>query len=93
MFSIFDHSITKIIMKDIAKKRHIAKTITWRLIASLTTFVVAMIFFRDDPLATQKATGVAITESIIKMILYYFHERAWYKSNFGLKNRAVKNNE
>lgn len=74
-------------MKDISQKRHLAKTITWRVIASFTTFVVALVFFRDDPLATEKATGVAITESIIKMGLYYFHERMWYKSNFGLKSR------
>lgn len=72
---------------DISRKRHIAKTITWRIIASATTFALAMIFFRDDPNATEKATGVAIAESILKMIFYYLHERAWYKSNFGLSNR------
>ena len=77
-------------MKDISKKRHIAKTITWRVIASLTTFLLALLFFRDDPNVAQKATGIAIVESILKMILYYFHERAWYKSNFGLKNRRSK---
>ena len=60
---------------------------TWRVIASLTTFVIAYFFFRDDPLATEKATGVALTEAVIKMGLYYFHERMWYKSNFGLKSR------
>ena len=74
-------------MKDISQKRHIAKTVTWRIIASLTTFIVAFIFFRDDPNVTEKATAVALTESVIKMGLYYFHERAWYKSNFGLKTR------
>jgi len=74
-------------MEDISKKRHIAKTITWRIIASLTTFLLALLFFRDDPHAAQKATGIAIVESILKMVLYYFHERVWYKSNFGLKNR------
>ena len=78
-------------MADISKKRHIAKTITWRIIASLTTFILAMIFFREDPNAAQKATGIAIAESILKMILYYFHERFWYKSSFGLTKR--KSNE
>ncbi len=29
-------------------------------------------------MATEKATGVALTESVIKMGLYYFHERFWY---------------
>ena len=77
-------------MKDISQKRHIAKTITWRVIASFTTFVIAMLFFRDDPAAVEKATGVALTESVIKMGLYYLHERIWYKSNFGLKKRGIK---
>ncbi|MEN8186081.1 MAG: DUF2061 domain-containing protein [Bacteroidota bacterium] len=73
-----------------SRKRHILKTITWRVVASTTTFVIAYLFFKDDPHATEKATGVAITESVIKMGLYYFHERAWYKSNFGLKTRQSK---
>ena len=79
-------------MKDISQKRHLAKTITWRVIASFTTFVIALLFFRDDPLATEKATGVALTEAVIKMGLYYFHERLWYKSNFGLKLRKKTKN-
>jgi len=58
---------------------HISKTITWRVIASLTTFALAWYFFRDDPNATEKATGVAMTEAVLKMIFYYFHERAWHK--------------
>ena len=74
-------------MHDTSQKRHIAKTVTWRVIASVTTFIIAMIFFRDDPNAAEKATGVALTESVIKMGLYYFHERLWYKSNFGLSLR------
>lgn len=74
-------------MEDVSKKRHLAKTITWRVIASCTTFVIAYLFFQDDPAATEKATGVALTESVIKMGLYYVHERFWYKSNFGLKSR------
>ena len=77
-------------MKDTSRKRHIAKTITWRVLASLTTFIVAFIFFREDPNVTEKATAVALTEAIIKMALYYFHERAWYKSSFGLINRKHK---
>ncbi|WP_124980946.1 DUF2061 domain-containing protein [Nonlabens xiamenensis] len=75
---------------EVSKKRHIAKTITWRIIASVTTFILAYLFFKEDPDAATKATGVALAETVIKMVLYYFHERAWYKSNFGIKNRADK---
>ena len=75
---------------EISKKRHIAKAITWRIIASLTTFLLAMFFFGDDPNAKEKATAIAIAESILKMVLYYFHERAWFQVNFGLISRKIK---
>ncbi len=70
-----------------SRSRHIAKTITWRVIASLTTFLLALFFFQDDPDAATKATWVAITEAVLKMGLYYGHERMWYKIDFGLSNR------
>lgn len=73
--------------KDVSYKRHIAKTLTWRVIASGTTFVLAYLFFRDDEAAVEKAGGIAAVESVLKMAFYYVHERAWYKSNFGIKNR------
>ena len=69
----------------INRKRHLAKTITWRIIASITTFILAWIFFGQDPSIATKATLVVIFESIIKMVLYYIHERVWYRSNFGRK--------
>lgn len=79
--------------KDVSYKRHIAKTITWRIIASGTTFVLAYLFFQDDAAAVEKAGGIAAVESVLKMLFYYLHERAWYKSNFGIKNRRGIENE
>jgi uncharacterized membrane protein len=75
---------------EVSFKRHLAKTITWRIIASTTTFILAYVFFHDDESAVQKATYVAIAETVIKMALYYFHERAWYKSDFGVKRKSKK---
>ena len=76
-------------MKDISKKRHIAKTITWRLIATGTTVILAWII-SGDPMIGLKVGG---WEFFIKMLLYYVHERAWYKINFGTINRrSVKSN-
>ena len=69
------------IMKRVEKKRHLAKTITWRIIASLDTFFIAWFI-------TGKfdwASTIAGIEVLTKMFLYYFHERAWYKfSKFGV---------
>ena len=55
--------------------RHIAKTITWRIIASLTTFILAYIFTQD----ITKSLWLMATEMIIKLLLYYYHERVWFK--------------
>jgi len=73
-------------MKDISRKRHIAKTITWRIIATATTVVLAWII-SGDPMIGLKVGG---WEFFIKMVLYYFHERAWYKVDFGLLKRKMK---
>ena len=62
-----------------SRVRHLLKAFTRRFIASSTTFLLAWFFFQDDVQAVQKATGIAIAESILRMGLYYFHERAWYR--------------
>jgi len=72
-------------MKDISKKRHIAKTITWRLIATGTTVILAWII-SGDPMIGLKVGG---WEFFIKMLLYYVHERTWYRINFGTTNRRT----
>lgn len=71
-------------MKDQSRLRHIAKAITWRIIASGTTFLLALFFFDDHPNALENATGIALAESVLKMIFYYLHERVWYKTRFGI---------
>lgn len=65
----------------LSRNRHILKTITWRLIGTLDTMIVAWIV-SGDPLLGLSIGGI---EVFTKMILYYIHERAWYKSKFGIK--------
>jgi len=64
-----------------AIKRHILKTITYRLIATLTTVITA--YMLNVPLTISALLGVG--ELLIKPIIYFFHERIWYK-NIHLKN-------
>ena len=73
----------------VSKKRHLLKTITWRILGTLDTFLLSWI------ITGSLSIGATIggIEIITKMILYYFHERAWYKFiNFGIndKNRRKK---
>ena len=68
----------------VAKKRHIVKTITWRIVGTLDTFLLSWLITGSAKI------GAAIggIEIVTKMILYYFHERAWYKlSKFGIKKK------
>ena len=57
-----------------ARKRHITKTITWRIIASTDTLLISWLLTGSWKIGT----GIASIEILTKMILYYFHERAWY---------------
>ena len=53
--------------------RSVAKSITWRIIASLTSGVIALAF----GLPMKAAIGVVVVDVIIKFILYIGHERVW----------------
>tara|TARA_R110000796_G_scaffold44500_1_gene108485 strand:+ start:543 stop:749 length:207 start_codon:yes stop_codon:yes gene_type:complete len=59
----------------VSYKRHILKTISWRVIGTIDTIVLSGI------ITGSWTTGLAIggVEVITKMTLYYVHERAWYK--------------
>lgn len=66
----------------VSYKRHIAKTLSWRLLGTLDTFVLSWVLTGD----VKVGAAIGGAEVITKTILYYFHERAWYKfSKFGLK--------
>ncbi len=71
-------------MKDKSYKRHLAKTITWRIVGTMDTILLAWII-SGDPLTGLK---IGFAEVITKMILYYFHERIWFKREFAYTNAA-----
>ena len=55
--------------------RSLAKTISWRIIATLDTFIIS--FFITKEL---KIAGIiAALEILTKTFLYFFHERMWNK--------------
>ena len=62
-------------MADNSRKRHIAKTITWRIVGSVDTFMLSWLI-SGNPLTGLK---IGFAEVLTKMILYYFHERVWFK--------------
>ena len=67
---------------DIGKQRHLAKAITWRVIASTTTFLIGWALTGD----VHAGLAIGSIDFIIKFILYYAHERAWLRVNFGISH-------
>lgn len=62
-------------MADSSHKRHIAKTITWRMVGTLDTIIISWVI-TGNPFTGLK---IGFTEVITKMLLYYLHERVWFK--------------
>lgn len=58
-----------------SRKRHLYKAVTWRIIASITTVLIAWYF----GLPPKAIGGVFFADLTIKFVLYYGHERLWYK--------------
>ena len=81
-------------MKKESRKVSILKAITWRIIATGTTFLLAYFIFSssDCENVMEKSTIVAGLELIIKIILYYGHERIWQKANMKYFQVVSNNN-
>ena len=61
--------------------RSIIKTVSWRFLATLTTMVLVYIFIGDLTIAL----SVGGIEVVLKMLVYFLHERLWDKIKFGKK--------
>jgi uncharacterized membrane protein len=62
------------------RRRSATKTATWRVLASLDTIMLALIFTGN--LAT--AISIGGFEVGTKLVLYFFHERAWARIHWGI---------
>jgi len=80
----------------VSRKRHIAKTLTWRVLATTDTFIITFFastlgFGYETSEAVVLGGTVASLEVITKLVLYYLHERAWYNySDFGVGKNENK---
>lgn len=65
----------------LSRRRHLAKTITWRIIGTIDTVIIGWVVTGDPWIGVQ----VGGVEMVTKMVLYYFHERAWFR--YGMLGR------
>jgi uncharacterized membrane protein len=61
------------------KQRSFAKSLTWRLLAIFSSFLVVY-FMTEDVIFSTKITIITNT---INFILYYAHERVWIRVRWG----------
>jgi len=68
----------------VSYKRHLLKTISWRAVGTLDTIILSWIITGN----WKFGLTIGAVEIITKMILYFFHERFWYKYiKFGVNKK------
>jgi uncharacterized membrane protein len=67
-----------------SRMRSFIKSVSWRAVGTIDTMVIAYVL-TNDPLS---ALSIGVMEIGTKILLYYFHERAWNKITWGLSKVA-----
>ena len=62
-------------------QRSIVKGISWRVVATSTTIIIVYVFFGRLDLAI----AAGMIETVLKVGLYWAHERIWFKVRWGRK--------
>jgi len=73
--------------KSVSYKRHVLKAVSYRALGSLQTCLISYFFTGNFWVAG----SIGLTEICIKPIIYFLHERVWYKfSDYGILNKKHK---
>ena len=68
----------------VSYKRHIAKTLSWRVIGTIDTMVLSSLVTGS----WEMGLTIGGIEVVTKMVLYFLHERLWYRfSRFGVEKK------
>jgi uncharacterized membrane protein len=78
-------------LKKTSHIRSVLKGVSWRIIATLdTVLVVLFITCLFEECSLEDALKIGASEFLIKLVIFYFHERVWLNS---LKKQATTNKE
>jgi uncharacterized membrane protein len=61
------------------RARSIAKTLSWRVLATFITAAVAFAVTSD----AKVAVAVGLADTLIKLVIYFMHERLWNRISYG----------
>ena len=63
-----------------SRRRSVAKSLSWRTVATLTTILIVLLFTGEIELAV----AIGGVEVVAKLVIFYLHERLWQKAGWGL---------
>jgi len=61
--------------------RSFAKAVSWRVTGTIDTFLISWLITGHALIAS----GIALTEIMTKVGLYWLHERVWSRIRWGIK--------
>lgn len=79
-------ALLKIFRKDPTVKRHLLKTVSWRIVGTIDTMLLGWLITGQFNIGAK----IGGAELLTKMLLYFFHERVWHRISFGLPTRTNK---
>ena len=59
------------------RERSVRKSIGWRIVAIINSYIILAMYFTDSPLYN------AIVMNVTGAVLYYVYERMWNNSHIG----------
>ncbi len=65
-------------------RRSLAKALTWRAGGMVITAIVAWIWTRR----VEVAASIGLVDTLVKLVAFYLHERAWLRIRYGQAGRA-----
>jgi len=68
------------------KKRSWVKSITWRLLGLFILGAIAFLLTED----WVKATGISVAFHLVRLVLYYYHERVWQRVQWGKRRSRIE---
>lgn len=70
----------------VTKARSFTKSLTYRVFGTLSSWAVVYVITGKGSLATL----IAFWETVVKVAIYYFHERVWDRIAWGRKTNKGK---
>ena len=68
-----------------SRLRSMLKAVSWRILATFTTVLIAYVMTGDVSVAMK----IGVVEVVAKMLIYYFHERAWAQFPLGTVRKLI----